>query len=301
MKIPIVFLGTSQAVPTASRNHMSILLSYKDENILVDCGEGTQRQFRKARINPGKVNRILITHWHGDHVLGLAGLFQTLMLSGYKKHLDVYGPKGTQRFMDELMSPFIPVLKFKADVYEVSGGKVFETPDFVVEAVPLEHGAPCNGYLFREKDKLRINKDKISKLLIKPQDREKISELIKGKDIEIGGKKIKSKDYTYTQQGKKIAFLFDTKVCKNAEKLAKGADLLISESTYSDEDKDLAIEHNHLTCVQAAQIAKKAKAKRLILTHISQRYENREGILVKEAKKVFGNVELSQDFLRVDV
>jgi ribonuclease Z len=233
--------------------------------------------------------------------LGLAGLFQTLVLSGYKKHLEVYGPKGTQRFIKELISPFIPVLKFKADVYEVDGGKVFETPDFVVEAVPLEHGAPCNGYLFREKDKFRINKEKISKLLIKPQDRQKISELTKGKDIEIDGKKIKSKDYTYRQEGKKIAFLFDTGVCKNAEKLAKDADLLISESTYSDEDKELAIEHKHLTSVQAARIAKKAKAKKLILTHISQRYENREGILVKEAKKVFGNVEISHDFMKVEV
>jgi ribonuclease Z len=301
MKIPIVFLGTSQAVPTASRNHMSILLGYNNENILIDCGEGTQRQFRKAKINPGKVTKILITHWHGDHVLGLAGLFQTLVLSGYNKNLQVYGPKGTKEFMKELISPFIPVLKFKADVHEVNNGLVFETKDFLVEAMPLEHGAPCNGYLFKEKDKLRIDKNKLKKLKINRADGEKIRNLVEGKDISINGKKIKAKDYTYGQKGKKIAFILDTKICSNAEKLAKDADLAIIESTYSDKEKELAKQYKHLTAGQAAKIAKKAKAKELILTHISQRFEHKEKILLDEARKIFKNAKISEDFMKVEV
>jgi len=115
MKIPIYFLGTSQAIPTAKRNHTAVLLQYKSENILVDCGEGTQRQFRKAKLNPCALTRILITHWHGDHVLGLPGLLQTLALNNYNKILYIYGPRGTKRFMDLLYSLFVPRGKIKIE------------------------------------------------------------------------------------------------------------------------------------------------------------------------------------------
>ena len=117
--IKIIFLGTTDAIPSAERNHTSILLEYKDENILVDCGEGTQRQFRKAKLNPSKVTRILITHWHGDHVLGLPGLLQTLAFSGYNKTLDIYGPKGTKEFVRIILKTFAFQGKYKIEVKEV--------------------------------------------------------------------------------------------------------------------------------------------------------------------------------------
>jgi len=116
MKIPIVFLGTSQAIPTAKRNHIAMLLHYKNETMLVDCGEGAQRQFRKAKINPCKLTRLLITHFHGDHVLGLPGLFQTLALNSYNKTLQVYGPRGTLRFIDLMKRLFIPRGNLKIEV-----------------------------------------------------------------------------------------------------------------------------------------------------------------------------------------
>src|SRR3989339_623098 len=112
MKIPICFLGTSQAIPTAKRNHTAMLLQYNDENILVDCGEGTQRQFRKAALNPCKITKLLITHWHGDHVLGIPGLLQTLALSGYNKILYIYGPRGTKKYIEEIMKIFNFVGKY---------------------------------------------------------------------------------------------------------------------------------------------------------------------------------------------
>ena len=146
MKIPIIFLGTSQAIPTTTRNHTAILLKYKNENILIDCGEGTQRQFRKAKINPCKLTRILITHWHGDHILGLPGLFQSLVLNGYRKTLHIYGPKGTKKYIKEL-SKFFPIKKLKIKIKEVKG-KFLNTPDFEISALPLQHGCPCNGYVF---------------------------------------------------------------------------------------------------------------------------------------------------------
>jgi len=126
MKISVTFLGTSQAIPTATRNHTAILMHYKEENILVDCGEGTQRQFRKLKLNPCKITRILITHWHGDHVLGLPGLFQTLELNNYSKTLHIYGPKGTKKYIKEINNLFIHSGKLKIKVHEVYG-KFLET------------------------------------------------------------------------------------------------------------------------------------------------------------------------------
>ncbi len=300
MKIPITFLGTSNSIPTATRNHTSILMHYKEENILIDCGEGTQRQFRKLNINPCKITRILISHWHGDHVLGLPGLFQTLALNDYNKTLYIYGPKGTKKYIKEINNLFIHRGKLKIKIQEVNG-KFLETPDFTLTALALQHGPPCNGYLFQEKDKLRIHKIKLKKLKISSKDRPKLKDLTQGKDIKINNKIIKSKDLTYGQKGRKISFILDTKICPNINKLTKDSDLIIMESTYTSKENPLASKYKHLTAEQTAQIAKKSKAKKLILTHISQRYEFKDKILLKEAKKIFKNTIVAKDKMVVEV
>lgn len=303
-KIKLNLLGTGQAIPTASRNHTAILLSYKYENILIDCGEGTQRQFRKAKINPGKITRLLISHWHGDHVLGIPGLFQTLALSKYNKKLYVYGPKGTKKYINEILKIFESLDKIKVEVKEVNG-KFFENDDIILEARRLDHGAPTNGYSFREKDRRRIKKAKLERVLKKlklnKSDLSKISKLRKGKDIKIKGKLIKYKDYTFVEKGRKVSFILDTRICDNAVKLAKDSDLLVIESTYSKSEEDLARKYKHLTSEQAAQIARKAKVKQLVLTHISQRYEHKEDRLLREAKKVFSKVKIAKDLMEVSV
>jgi len=298
MKILITFLGTGQAVPTAERNHISILLNYKNENILIDCGEGTQRQFRKAQINPCRLTRILLTHWHGDHILGLPGLIQTLILNNYSKTLYIYGPKGTKKFIKEIQKMFALNKKLKIEVKEVRGN-FLETPDFELKALSLQHRIPCNGYVFKEKDKLRINKSKLKKISIK--DKTKLKKLTEGKNIKINGKIIKSSELTYKQKGKKISFILDTKVCANADKLAKDSELAVIEATYSKKESELAEKYYHLTAEQAAKIAKKAKAKELILTHISQRFENKSNTLLKEAKKIFPNTKISKDLMKAEV
>jgi len=298
MKIPVIFLGTSQAIPTARRNHIAVLLKYKDETILVDCGEGTQRQFRKAKINPCKLSRLLITHWHGDHVLGLPGLFQTLALNNYTKTLHIYGPKGTKRFIDLIYRLFIFKEKLKIKVEEVSG-KFFETDSFYLEALPLKHGAPTNSYVFVEKDKRRLDKKKLEKLGIPSSPL--LKQLQLGKSIKHKGKTVKASEVSYIEKGKKISFILDTALVENCHKSAKGADLLIAEATYAEQDKDLALRNKHLTSSQAAGIAKKGKVGRLVLAHISQRYQGNEKILLKEAKKVFKNVKIAEDFDRIEV
>ena len=298
--IQITFLGTSTAIPTAERNHSSIFLKYKNENILIDCGEGTQRQLRKAKISISKITKILITHWHGDHILGLPGLLETLQLSKYNKTLEIYGPKGTKKYVKELLKIFGHTNKIKIKTYEVQG--VFlKTKDFQISASTLQHGCPTNGYMFEEKPKLRINKGKLKKLKLSIKDREKLSQLTKGKDIKINGKTIKSKNMTYKQASKKISFIFDTKICPNVKKLAKDSDLAILDATFGDNEEKLSIKYKHMTASQAAQIAKKANVKKLILTHISQRYDNKSEILEKQAKKIFKNTKVAKDFMSLEI
>jgi ribonuclease Z len=301
MSIKLTFLGTASAIPTETRNHLAILLNYKDETLLIDCGEGTQRQFRKAKLNPCKITRLLITHFHGDHVFGLPGLLQTLALNNYSKILHIYGPKGTKKYIFEIFKTFIPIKKIRFEVEEVSG-KFLETKDFKITAFALDHDAPTNGYVFEEKPKLRINKEKLKKL--KLPNHPDLAKLTQGKNIIINKKSIKYKDLTYLQQGKKISFIFDTKLCNNARKLAKESDLAIIESTFlgeSEKGKGLAGEYKHLTAKQAAEIAKKQKVKHLILTHISQRYEHKESLLLEEAKKVFPNTKVAEYFMKVEI
>lgn len=297
MAIDITFLGTSQAVPTAKRNHTSILLRYNEEMILIDCGEGTQRQFRIADINPCKLTKILITHWHGDHVLGLSGLLQTLALNGYNKTLHIYGPKGTKKFMGLICNLFLFSGKIRIEVEEVEKG-VFIKDGFCIEAFPLMHSARCLAYRFSEKDKRRIDVNKIKKYKLEGP---LIGKLQKGEDIIHDNTKIKADDVTYIQKGKTVSFILDTALCNNCINAAKNADLLISEATYSAEIEEKASEYKHLTAEQAAEIAKKAKAKRLILTHLSQRYEKEEQKILTEAKRIFKEAELARDFMKVIV
>jgi ribonuclease Z len=291
-KIKLNFLGTSAQIPTAKRNHSGILLNYDTENILIDCGEGTQRQFRKARLNPCKVTRILITHWHGDHVFGLPGLLSTLSFSEYNRTIYIYGPKGTKEYVKDLLKLFNFQKNFKIIAEDVSG-RFFETSDFYLEAEKMQHGIPTNAYNFVVKDKLRIDKKKLlkSKIPVGPL----IGKLKDGKDISFEGKKYKAKDLTYLEKGKKVSVVLDTLYNDKIEKFVKGADVFVSESSFSSENAKEAKEHLHLTAEQAGKIAKKAKVGKLLLTHISQRYEIKLKELLKDAQKNFKDVKVLED------
>ena len=291
--IKITFLGTADQIPSADRNHSAIFLNYDGENILVDCGEGTQRQFRKAELNPCKINRILLTHMHGDHIFGLPGLLSTFNLSGYNKTLYIYGPKGTKRFLDSFLGLSYVKRNFEIKIEEVSG-KFFETNDFYLEAEKMEHGIPCNAYSFVLKDKLRIDKKKLVKLKL-PLGKH-IQDLKEGKDIVFEKKKYSSKDLTYLEKGKKISIVLDTGMNKRVVAFVKNSNLLICESSFGDELKDQAREHLHLTSSQAAEIAKKSNSEKLILTHISQRYEKNLKFILNQTKKVFRNSFIAEDF-----
>jgi ribonuclease Z len=277
-----------------------VLLRYKAESVLIDCGEGTQRQFRKARINPCKVTKILISHWHGDHVLGLPGLLQTLMLNGYNRKLEIYGPRGTSAKVRQFFD-LIGRGGFDLDVKvkEVSSGVIFDGGDFQIEAAEMSHDTPAVAYAFVVKERVRLDRDKLKKMRV--PNSPLVAELVKGKTVEIGGKKIDGKKLTYVEPERRVTFVMDTRYNEKAVKLAKGADLLISEATYSESEAELADERGHLTSVSAAKIAKKAKVKGLVLMHLSQRYEAVPKVILKEAKEVFEDVRVVEDLDEVEL
>ncbi|MCH7567921.1 MAG: ribonuclease Z [Nanoarchaeota archaeon] len=298
MKIEITFLGTGSAIPTAKRNHTAILINYGAENILIDCGEGTQRQFKIAKLNPCKLTRILLTHWHADHALGIPGLLKTLDMSDYSKTLYIYGPKGTKekiRLLEKIYGKF----RINPEIHEVSSGILIDEKEFLIETKPVPHKMPTNAYALIIKDKLRLRKDILKKLKLPSSPL--LGKLQQGKDVTFKGKKLKAKNMTYLQKGKKITFVLDSAMSNNSIKLAKNSDILICESSYSSKEEEKAREYCHLTAKQAATIAKKAKVKKLILTHLSHKNEHNTKLILDEAKKVFKATHVAKDFDKIIV
>jgi ribonuclease Z len=287
-RIELTFLGTGSAVPTKRRNHPAMLLKFKDENILVDCGEGTQRQFRKAGKNPCKVSRILITHWHGDHVFGLPGLFNTLRLNGFGGRLELYGPRGTK----EWVGKFLDLVGRRGEdldlvVKEVGDGVVFDEGEFFVESRRVDHDCPAVAYAFVVREKMRVDKEKLERLNVSGA---LVGKLAKGERVEVDGKIVDGSKLLYKEEGRKVAFVMDTRVCDGAREIARDSDLLVIESTYSaDEDADLIEGRAHLSSVEASQIARDSGVKGLALVHLSQRYEGIPKVIRDEARELFGD------------
>jgi len=295
----LTFLGTSSMIPTKDRNPSSILLTDKNENILIDCGEGTQRQLRKIGVSPTKITKILITHWHGDHILGLPGLIQTIAAAEYDKTLEIFGPKGTKKFMKQMIELFLSKrsLKLKLKIHEIKESKNFyETEDYYLASKNLKHTMPVIGYSFIQKDKRNINIDYTKKFgLVKDPILKKLKD---GKTISYKGNKISPKDATILKKGKKVSIITDTEYFKDISKFVKNSDLLICESTFEKSLKEKAKEYKHMTSEDAAKIAKEANVKKLFLTHFGQRYKTTTN-LEKEAKKIFPNTKAAKDFLEI--
>jgi len=286
----LTFLGTACMMPTKERNPSAVFLQFKGEGILFDCGEGTQRQMKIAGIPLSKVTKICISHCHGDHIFGLPGLLLTISAIDAPKTVEIFGPRGSKRVFENMFGTVKFEESFKVKVTEVHEGVFFENDDFKLECLPMKHEVPCVAFAFTEKDRRRIKVDYIKKLGI--PEGPLLGELQRGKNIEFKGKKVLADDATTVVTGKKVVFLTDTVLVENCYKIAADADVLICDSTFSSKLKEKAEERNHLTALEAGQIASRAGVKKLILTHFSARYKNTSEV-EEDARTAFDFMKLT--------
>lgn len=292
----IVFLGTSAMVPTKDRNHFSFYMKYKDEGILFDCGEGTQRQLRIAGIRPSRITKIFISHMHGDHIFGLPGLLQTLSASQYEGTLKIYGLPGIKKVINTIIELFAFENKLDMEVIEITKRKFLETEEYYVESYLLDHGVPCTGFRFIEKDRSRIDMKKATKLGLTTGPL--LGKLQKGIPVTVGKKTITPEEVTYKSKGKIVGFIADTAMTENCREIAKDADLLVSEATHTSYDADKAGKYKHFTAREAGMVAKEMGVKKLVLSHFSQRYKDIKEV-VDDAKQEFENTIGSEDFMKI--
>ncbi|PLR99841.1 ribonuclease Z [Bacillus sp. T33-2] len=302
----VFFLGTGSGVPAKLRNVTSIALKLLEERgavWLFDCGEATQHQILHTSIKPRRIEKIFITHLHGDHIYGLPGLLSSRSFQGGESKVTIYGPPGIRDYITVSLSISKSYLKYPIEIVEIGEGVVYEDGQFYVEARLLEHGIPSFGYRIMEKDRPgTLLADELEKAGVKPGP---IYKKIKnGEPVFLDdGTQLNPTDFLGPpQKGRIVAILGDTRYCDSAVALAKEADLLIHEATLSGSEEKLAQEYFHSTTIQAASTALKAGAKKLCLTHISSRYDrNSWEQLEKEAQTVFSNTVVAEDFMEVPI
>ncbi|EGP4508371.1 ribonuclease Z [Listeria monocytogenes] len=296
----LVFLGTGAGVPSRGRNVTSIALSMLNERNaiwLFDCGEATQHQIMRSQIKLSKLEKIFITHLHGDHIFGLPGLLSSRSFQGGESDLTIYGPVGITEYVETSLRLSGTRLTYKIIFNEIEPGLIFEDNMFSITVDELDHGLRSFGYRIVEKDKPgALNADKLIDDGVEPGPI--FQKIKKGETVKLAdGSVINGKDYIYEpQKGKIISIFGDTKATASELELALNADVLVHEATFEGDKEKLAGEYMHSTTLQAASLAKKANVKKLILTHISSRYDrDASKELLIEAQSVFENTEIAYD------
>ena len=294
----ILFLGTSASAPSAKRGLSAQIVSHNEHRFLVDCGEGTQRQILQSGVGFKRLTRILLTHGHLDHILGLGGLMSTFLRWEAIEELNIYGGRQTLDRVHDLLYGVVlrgnqPPMPLR--LVEIKPGVIFETDDFTVTAFPVTHRGPdCLGYAFEGKARRPFLSEKADALGV-PFGPER-SKLVAGEAITLAdGKRVSPEDVLGPfERGAKLVVVGDAGRTDDILEVARGADALVIESTYLDEEADMAKQFSHLTARMGAELAIKAGVKKLILTHLSRRY--REKDVLTQAQAIFPNVSVARDF-----
>jgi len=300
-QLSILFLGTGGSWPTVKRNVTSVALKRAGEIILFDCGEGTQRQFQKSKLSYMQISKIFITHFHGDHFLGIPGLIQTMQLNDRKEPLDIYGPKGMTQLLQQLLSLGYFKPNYKIIAHEIDEGDTIEFEEYNIEIIRVKHGIPALAYALVEK--MRPGKfDKPKALKMGIPEGPLFSKIQQGKTITLEDGRIITSDMILgpPRKGRKIVISGDTKPLDKMITFARNADVLVHEATFDSSLEDVSGEYGHTTAMQAASIAKKADVEKLCLIHISPRYLD-DKILENEAKKIFKNSFVTKDFQEIEI
>jgi ribonuclease Z len=279
-----------------------VLIKRQNEQLMFDCGEGVQRQMIKAKVGFHKKTKIFISHMHGDHVLGLLGLLQTMALMNRQKKLEIYGPEGIKQFLECTRETLQFGLTFPVEIHEIyKAGVVCEEKEYIVEAAKSNHVITSLAYAFLEKPRPgKFYPEKAQALSI--PEGELWSKLQHGDTVKLpNGRVISPADVMGSlRQGRKVVYTGDTRPIKGFAKFAADADLVIHEATFDDTLAEKAAEDGHSTPSQASEAALKAKAKKLVLTHISARYSDSR-LLLEQAQKVFKNTVVAEDFMELEL
>lgn len=297
----LYFLGTVAGTPSRERNVSSIALRLFEERgcfWLFDCGEGTQHQILKSPLRLSKLEKIFITHLHGDHIYGLPGLLTSRSYHESDVPLTIYGPPGIKRYIETVLDVSQAHLDYSLDVVEINEGHVFKDEQFQVESRLLEHRIDSYGYRITEQDRPgHLQHEKLMSLGLPPGPN--YARIKKGENIQLeDGRLLQAADFlSEPRRGRVVTILGDTRICNAAKDLAKGADLLVHEATFEHGLEEKAHKYFHSTAVQAAKLASQCKVRELVLTHFSSRYQGeRIHLLVDEAKMHHPKVHAASDF-----
>lgn len=302
MPLTLRFLGTSAARPTVERNVSSIALQREGETFLFDCGEGTQRQMMRYGIT-FNIDDVFFTHFHTDHLLGIVGLLRTMSLQGRTEPIRLWGPPGAERILRRAESFGSERLAFGLQIRDVTPGDAIPRKEYSIHAFPLEHRGPQSiGYVLAEHERRgRFNPERAAELGI--PEGPLWGRIHRGEAITLGDGRVIEPSMLVgaTRPGRRVVITGDTRPCAATILAAEGADLLVHESTFGDEEAERAVATGHSTAREAAQVAKMAGVRRLVLTHVSARYARDAAELEAEAKSVFAATRVARDGTEVDV
>jgi len=300
-QLRIIFLGTGGSWPTVKRNVSSLAIKRGSEILLFDCGEGTQRQFQQSNLSYMQISKIFITHFHGDHFLGLPGLIQTMQLNDRDKPLHIYGPKGMEELTDHLLTLGYFRPSYEIIAHDITNDDEVEFEEYSIHMLKVKHNVPAFSYCLEEHQRPgKFNKPKALELGI--PEGPLFNKLQCGQTITLAnGKKITpGMILGPSRRGRKIVISGDTMPCEEMIAFSKNADILIHEATFDSELEDIAKEYGHTTAAQAAEIAKKAKVEKLFLVHVSPRYLDYR-VLENDARKIFVQSFVPKDFQEIEI
>jgi len=299
--LSITLLGTGAACPSVERNVAALAIVREGETLIFDCGEGTQRQMMRYGVSFA-FREIFFTHFHADHLLGVTGLMRTMGLQDRTLPVTLYGPRGAAKILGAAIALGIERNRFPIEIVELQAGDRIRRDEYDIVVFPTDHRADTVGYAVVEHTRLgRFNPERAREIGIPEGPR--WGKLHKGEMVELSdGRRVGPEELVgKPRRGRSVVYTGDTRPTLGVVEAARGADLLVHDSTFGEEERDRAVETGHSTAAQAAEVAREAGVRRLVLTHISPRYNRDAPELLAEAKAVFPESIVARDGLTIDV